>query len=108
MRSSKSPAKRKRGKQSKEPIRSKVYLHIKLSAVLAFSARSIFQHPIIKSVRLALKFALILIVYWLLDQPAVVIPENIFIVDVERTPHMMLNLKRQFDESLVSRIYPCL
>lgn len=57
-----SPIKHKRGKQSKWPSHSEVYLCIKLSEVLTFSARCIFQRNFKKFLRPALKLVLILLV----------------------------------------------
>jgi hypothetical protein len=63
-----SPIKHKRGKQSKGPSHSEVYLCIKLSEVLTFSARCIFQRNFKKALRLALKLALVLLVCQLLPE----------------------------------------
>lgn len=57
-----SPIKHKRGKQSKGPSHSEVYLCIKLNKVLTFSARCILQCNFKKFLRLALKLILILLV----------------------------------------------
>lgn len=103
--SKQSSSKRKQSKQSKEPSRIEVSLSIQLGKVLTFSTRYILQFPIKKYFRL---LALILIICQLLDRPAVVVPEDGFIVNRCTTPHMAINLKRQFDKMLVSRLCPSL
>lgn len=89
----------KQGRQPKESSHLKVYLCINLNQILMLLERSIK-----KSLRRLEKVALILLVCQLLDRPAVVVPESLFVIVLEPAPYRMLGLKRQLDEALVSCI----
>lgn len=74
-------------KKPTESSQLKIELRINLDKILPLLKRSI---------RRVGRVAIILLVCQLLDRPAVVVPENTFVVDLEC----------QLDESFVSRIYP--
>lgn len=99
--SKKSPIKRTQGK---EPSRLEVYFCVNFSEILTYFAK--YSKRIIKKLmRLVQKIALILIVFQLLDRPAVVVPENTFVVSPATAPHIAIKLTRQLDEPLISRRY---
>lgn len=95
----------KKRKQTQQESGIKIHFSISPSKVSGFFAMHISKRTIKGAMRGAEKFALILLVFPLLDRPAVVIPKNFFVVIPGTTQHIMLNIDRQFDKVLVSGIY---
>lgn len=81
-----------------------VYFFISPSKVSGFFSMPISKRLIKSAMRGAGKFAMILLVFQLLDRPAVVVPESLFVVVLAPTPYRVLDLDRQFDEPLISGI----
>ena len=96
-----STPKRKRTEQE-----SGIKIHFRISPrkVRGFFAIHIPKHTIKGVMRGAGKYALILLIFPLLNRPAVVVPESLFVVALEAAPYRVLDLDRQIDKPLISRI----
>ncbi len=82
----------KHRKSSKYLLSADISLRIKLSNTLTMTTKHILHHPLHNFLKRVLKFSLILLICQSFDWPAVVIPENGFVILLESTPHMVLNL----------------
>lgn len=85
-------------KKQNEPSHLKIKIHINLDKIFLLLKRLVQKMG---------RFVMVLLIFQLLDKPAVVVPENSFVVEAI-TPHAIFNFECQIDESFISRRYPCL